>query len=409
MAQASDDAHFKTEESMTRRSAIPDEPRVVCPTCWRPQKVCYCRLIEPLASETRVIILQHPRERRVGINTARIARLALTNSELRLGVDFAHDPVVQHALTAGTSALLYPSSDSIDVRSAPPIQPLTLFVLDGTWSQASKLLRVNPFLQSLPRYGISPAAPSRYQIRREPAEHCLATIEALARLLTEIEPLGDRFQSMLRPFDAMVQQQLAFASANSHLPSRHHHENKPKTRRCVVPELFRTDSNRLVVVIGEANQGSFRDRPFPAEVVHWMAYRLGVSDRFQALIRPDYPLTPSCPQHLKIDGGRVQQGLCFADFLSAWQQFAKPTDVYVGWGRYATDLLARKGLHLKPLVDLRPFVLRYLGPEGGPIDHCAKKLSPYPQAPWAEGRGGERLAALTTLATSMLQKSLTED
>ena len=40
-------------------------------------------------SRTRVVFLQHPRERRVAIGTARMAHLSLPNSELHIGVDFS--------------------------------------------------------------------------------------------------------------------------------------------------------------------------------------------------------------------------------------------------------------------------------------------------------------------------------
>src|SRR3954468_25008728 len=63
--------------------------RVTCPRCLRPEVVCYCAKLEHLDTATRVVLLQHPRERRVPVSTARMVHLSLTNSELHYGVDFA--------------------------------------------------------------------------------------------------------------------------------------------------------------------------------------------------------------------------------------------------------------------------------------------------------------------------------
>src|SRR5262249_54222242 len=141
-----------TEKSIAPWCAAMNEavPREICSTCWRPASVCYCRFITQLTTKTRVVILQHPRERDVPINTARIAALCLPNAELHVGVawpDGSHwnDP-------DRPAALLYPGEGAIDVETSPPKGPITLVVVDGTWWQAKKLVRVNPALAALPRY-----------------------------------------------------------------------------------------------------------------------------------------------------------------------------------------------------------------------------------------------------------------
>ncbi|HEX5098144.1 MAG TPA: DTW domain-containing protein, partial [Polyangiaceae bacterium] len=54
----------------------------MCPDCGRPTSVCLCSALVRVPTQTRVVILQHPRESDVPINTARIAERALPNSEL---------------------------------------------------------------------------------------------------------------------------------------------------------------------------------------------------------------------------------------------------------------------------------------------------------------------------------------
>ena len=107
-----------------------------------------------IATRTRVVILQHPRESDVPINTARIAELCLSNSSLHVGLDFALDGGLRDALnnTDAPPILLYPSEGAKDLASEPPAGPVTLVVIDGTWWQASKLFKLNPFLRNLPRY-----------------------------------------------------------------------------------------------------------------------------------------------------------------------------------------------------------------------------------------------------------------
>src|SRR5450432_897172 len=159
------------------RSAVPMSSPVVlgrklCLSCRRPVAVCVCAHVQPLRTTTRVLILQHPRERHVPINTARLARQSLPDAILRRGVDFATDPVVADVVAGRDGGpppyLLFPGPNAVDLAHARPDGPITLIVLDGTWWQAKKLLRRNPALSALPQLKLAPAAPSRYRIRREP-------------------------------------------------------------------------------------------------------------------------------------------------------------------------------------------------------------------------------------------------
>jgi DTW domain-containing protein YfiP len=66
--------------------AEPAAHRAICARCRRPESVCYCAHLVSLPTRTRVLLLQHPRERHVPIGTARLAHLCLPGSELSLGV-----------------------------------------------------------------------------------------------------------------------------------------------------------------------------------------------------------------------------------------------------------------------------------------------------------------------------------
>src|SRR5438105_15428887 len=110
-------------------------PRAVCWRCHRPQSVCYCRHVTRLETATRVLLLQHPRERDMPIGTARMASLCLANAELHVGMNWRASPAVARALAdrERPAALLSPGAGAIDVMNSPPEAPLTLLVVDGTW------------------------------------------------------------------------------------------------------------------------------------------------------------------------------------------------------------------------------------------------------------------------------------
>jgi tRNA-uridine aminocarboxypropyltransferase len=179
-----------------------------CWRCRRPGTLCWCARLVPVATATRVVFLQHPRERRVRIGTALLAHQGLANSELHLGVRFADHARVRRLVAAPGTALLFPGPGAHDPRHVPGAPPSTLIVLDGTWVQARKLLHRNPQLAALPRLGFVPAAPSRYRVRREPAPHCLSTIEAVVETLRRLEGDDPRLDALLGVFDDLVAVQL---------------------------------------------------------------------------------------------------------------------------------------------------------------------------------------------------------
>ena len=168
-------------------------------------------------------MLQHPREARLAICTAWLVRLALPNSELHRGVRFGDHPSVLEAASTPGAALLFPGDCAVPVETLAAHPPPMLVILDGTWHQAEKMLQDNPILAGLRQVSVSPDRPGGYgDLRREPAPHCLSTIEAVACALGAIEGEPSRFEPMRRAFRLMVQQQLACARGERRSP-RHRH------------------------------------------------------------------------------------------------------------------------------------------------------------------------------------------
>jgi DTW domain-containing protein YfiP len=167
-----------------------------------------CDRVDVVDNTVGITILQHPGERRHAFNSARLAAAVLRNASLHvLWLDRARRLRFTRPLPAHT-ALLYPRDDATDLADLDPVDhPRHLVVLDGTWSQARRLYRDNPQLADLPHVQLTPARPSRYRIRAEPAPHCLSTIEAIALALSVLEPGTPGLGRMLDGFLAMVDDQ----------------------------------------------------------------------------------------------------------------------------------------------------------------------------------------------------------
>ncbi|MEO7329200.1 MAG: tRNA-uridine aminocarboxypropyltransferase [Minicystis sp.] len=375
------------------------EPRVVCYRCGRPASVCWCAHLPSIPTRTRVVILQHPRERHMPIGTGRMASLCLEGASLHYGVDFERDAAVRAVLADPTrpAALLWPGEGAIDLATSPPEGPITLVVVDGTWAQAKKVVRVNPTLRALPRYAFAPPAPSAYRIRREPRDDYVSTIEALAHVLTLLE--GDRFGAMLAPFAAMIDAQIEH---RDRLRSHRHVARPAATPK--PPRLpAELGAEHLVCVSGDANAWPYRPgKSQPDELVHWVAHRLSTGESFEAFIAPRRPLSPSVPMQARLSLAQIEGGESFAAFDARFRAFLREDDVVCAWGYYATELLQREGGHLPSArVELRKALGDLLKAGPGSLDDVGERLGVAPLAPLAplgHGRAGERLARTCEVA-----------
>ena len=377
------------------------EYRAVCLRCNRPESMCWCAHVPAIATRTRVVILQHPRERYVAIGTGRMTAMCLTSASLHLGVEFADDAAVRAALAdpERPAALLWPGEWAIDIAESPPTGPITLVVIDGTWSTAKKVVRKNPFLASLPRYAFAPAAPSAYRIRREPRDDYVSTIEAVVHVLTVLE--GDRFQPMLAPFTAMVDGQLDCQSRLRGARVRHRRNKLHLPRTRLASELA---SDRLVCVMGEANAFPYHEGESspPDELVQWSARRLATGEMFSAVIAPRQRLAPSTTSHTALSEERLRAGEALASFHDRWRAFVREDDIVCAWGHYARRLLLDDGGYLpEGYVDLRRALGDNLRMKAGSIDDVGERIGLVASPSMGEGRGGERLARVVDVATHL--------
>ena len=134
----------------------------------------------------------------------------------------------------------------------------------------------------------------------------MATVEALAQVLGALEGDPERFAALLRPFEAMIDTQLHYATTvrgarRRHAAHRARHPRRPRT-----PELLRERAHDVVCLHGEANAWPARAAAgHPAEIVHWVARRARTGETFEAIIAPRRPLAPAIPGHIRIPRERL--------------------------------------------------------------------------------------------------------
>lgn len=349
------------------------------------------------------MFLQHTREARVSIGTARMAHLGLANSELHEGIEFGPDSEAARRISGPGTYLLFPGDGALDPGELVE-PPETLVVIDGTWPLARKLLSLNPALRALPRIGFQPRRPGNYRIRKEPAEHCVATIEAVVEVLALLERDEARFEPLIRAFTSMVDFQIAAKERRTTPVRRRLKPAPPWWTAAGMPDLEALWPN-LVAVAGEANAHR-RDSPVPGvpELVHLVALRPASGETFHAFVAPRRPLATAAPFHLEVDRDALLDGQTVPDFLESWDRFLKPDDVLVGWGGFAWELLAREGWRPpRTPVDLRVVGAQRLHRRPGSPEGAAAALGLQPETladgpgsglPGRAGRNVRHVAAL---------------
>ena len=202
--------------------------RQLCWNCHRARVVCLCGRIKPFELEPLLVVLIHPKENKKTIGTARLVKLSVSNSLFRIGHghEFDEDPEFQR-IAADPSlfpVVLFPGPESFNLSRAskaevcdwvPAGRRLVIFVIDGSWSLAKKMIRTSRLLRELPRVSFDVKTPSGYQFRRQPREYCLSTVEAVHLLIESLHACGlherpaENIHSvMLETFSWLVDDQL---------------------------------------------------------------------------------------------------------------------------------------------------------------------------------------------------------
>ena len=206
--------------------------RTICPACTQPDFGCYCSQIQSFDAKINFVILIHPIEVKRRIATGRMSHLILKKSHLIKGQDYTNDQCVNELITDPDyhSVILYPGPQSKNLSLMfekekknlfPTDKKLRIFVIDGTWATAKKMIRQSENLKTLPRICFSPTKPSNFRVRKQPSDNCYSTIEAIHHTIELIGasqgfPVEERIHDrLLKVFDYMVERQLHFINESN--------------------------------------------------------------------------------------------------------------------------------------------------------------------------------------------------
>ena len=221
----------------------------------RPSSTCICKHISPFQTKTRFIILMHPKEYKKEKNgTGHMTKLQLENSEIIVGVDFTNNNRVNEILAKEKSCsfLLYPGKDNFNLstRKSSEINSFMgnnphIFILDGTWPCARKMLKLSKNLQKLKRVSFDNKIKSKFIIKQQPESLCLSTIESVYTVLNLLKE-GDLEQcetkDFLIPFEKMIEYQVEYI-LNPNINSY-----RQSTKREIIPkDRYKKSAQRSII------------------------------------------------------------------------------------------------------------------------------------------------------------------
>ena len=382
--------------------------RAVCYRCDKPQAMCLCARIPRVDNRTPVLVLQHPRERLHPIGTARFARLGLCRSRVEVAWNAGLREDVAPSWVEPGTALLYPVAGARELAQlSPDERPRRLLVLDGTWHTAASLYRDKRWLRDLPHVRLSPAAPSRYRLRREPLPDCLSTIEAIVGALRLLEPELLGLDALLGAFDAMIDEQLTHALRRAG-PRRVRVRRPEALRR--LPEAITEGFERIVLVYAEsipvpaaaAGVAEALDRPARA-LVQVSAEALGTGARRQWHLLPATREPPSALMlaYMQLGAEDFTRPLELPAFRAEWGAFlqaAAAQPIVAAWNHSTLQLLAGAEASLPAQLVLKSAYRGRCGAQRATLEDvvAAEGLCPAPNA--LRGRAAQRIASAVAVA-----------
>lgn len=360
--------------------------------------MCLCEDVPAIDTRTRVVIIQHADEAWNRIGTARLVHLGLKNSVLLEGERFDESPELKATLESPgrERVLLFPSRDATALELRPAdAPPLDLVVIDGTWSQAKGVVNKTAALRALPRVKLPPGERSRYRIRLQPRPECVSTVEAAVRALGVLEGGVEPFLPLLDAFDRMIDRQIQAALAAGRSPVRN---VAAERARRPLPPAIAGDLGNVVLCFGETLGKRWREgEERQIDLVHWLALRPTTRELLSVVANPGRTIEDHEARYLELTPGEVAAGVSADELRARWSAFVRPGDVYVSWGYFATNALARiLGSELEPQLDLRTTTKLVLNKRVQHPEDAAAELG-LAAEPSAAGRGGKRLAALEAI------------
>jgi DTW domain-containing protein YfiP len=178
-----------------------------CAHCGLPVALCLCDELVTVHNRVPIVVVMHPIEAVRTSNTGRLAVRSLARAEICIrGVGGDDD-----APPAPRRLVLFPERDARPLTAADAHGELSLVVPDGSWRQARRIARRDPWARGAEMVRLTEPPPTRYPLRRNYRAGALSTFEAIAHALTILE--GPELAHELMPiFDRFVERVLSLRS-----------------------------------------------------------------------------------------------------------------------------------------------------------------------------------------------------
>ena len=159
----------------------------------------------------------HPKEAyKQKTGTGRLASLSLLDSEIIIDKSFDRNKRTRELIEDPSffPMMLYPGRDAqfaetFDFTALGSNKKLLVFLVDATWRIARQMIYRSPSLQRLPKLSFSREYRSAFEIKTQPADYCLSTIETSYYLIKELQKSGICHpeadpEGLMRVFQKMV-------------------------------------------------------------------------------------------------------------------------------------------------------------------------------------------------------------
>ena len=151
-----------------------------------------------------------------------------------------------------SSFLLYPGKDSfnLSVRKSSEIISFMsndphVFILDGTWPCARKMLSLSKNLQKLQRLSFDNKIKSKFIFKQQPEALCLSTIESVytvLNLLTKGELEQCETKGFLVPFEKMIEHQVEYI-----LNPNNKNDRSSETTEIAPKNIYKKNPDRSII------------------------------------------------------------------------------------------------------------------------------------------------------------------
>ena len=164
-----------------------------CEICYLRQTICVCAQIQQISLPMQLIIIRHHKEVRKPSNSARTLYNSIQNCSMyTYGEQHSVFPDIRAYYE--NAALLFPITESTppSVNYHPEnVVPKCLIIVDGSWRQATRIVKRISGLEALPRMNVRPATNPLPKIRHPHFAEGMSTMEAGIEALRPYIPATD--------------------------------------------------------------------------------------------------------------------------------------------------------------------------------------------------------------------------